>query len=180
MTAAPTPARRRRWLPRSLTARLVLGVVGVVVLVVVVTGTLTAVLLSSFLRTRLDQQLLSTANSPLASLLSSSSGRGPEVSAPQLVYVAAYDPDGQLQIVATARNLTALSLGTNDRDHLTSGPARKPLSLTDASGERLRVLWLPVRAPVTTSSGTATQTVTFIVGLSEHEVTETMAHVLLL
>lgn len=180
MTAAPTPARRRRWLPRSLTARLVLGVVGVVVVVVVVTGTLTAVLLSSFLRTRLDQQLLSTANSPLASLLSSSSGRGPEVSAPQLVYVAAYLPDGQLQIVATARNLTALSLDTDNRDHLTSGPPRKPLSLTDTSGERLRVLWLPVRAPVTTSSGTATQTVTFILGLSEHDVTETMAHVLLL
>ena len=128
MTAAPTPARRRRWLPRSLTARLVLGVVGVVVLVVVVTGTLTAVLLSSFLRTRLDQQLLSTANSPLASLLSSSSGRGPEVSAPQLVYVAAYDPDGQLQIVATARNLTAAT-------ELASSPVRG--QITEKIRERI-------------------------------------------
>jgi two-component system, OmpR family, sensor kinase len=182
MTAAPTPARRRRWLPRSLTARLVLGVVAVVVVVVVVTGTLTAVLLSSFLRTRLDQQLVSTASSPLATLLTSSTGPGPEVSAPQRVYVAAYDSSGQLQIFNLPRNLTTLSLESSDRAQLTSGPARKPTSLTDTDGVRLRALWLPVDGQVTDPSTgkTAFEHVTFIVGLSEREVTETMARVLLL
>jgi two-component system OmpR family sensor kinase len=156
-------------------------VVAVVVVVVVVTGTLTAVLLSSFLRTRLDQQLVSTASSPLASLVTSTSGPGPEVSAPQLVYVAAYDSSGQLGI-PPARNLTALSLESSDRNHLTSAPPRKPTSLTDTDGVRLRVLWLPVDARVTDPSTgkTALEHVTFIVGLSEHEVTETMARVLLL
>jgi two-component system, OmpR family, sensor kinase len=176
MTAAPTPARRRRWLPRSLTARLVLGVVAVVVVVVVVTGTLTAVLLDSFLRDRLDQQLLSTASSDLTSALSgTSAARG--VSGPQVVYLAAYERSGTQITIPTSANLAELTLTSEQRAVLESRPERQPTSVTTDSGQRLRVVW--VQGTATLTNGVRLPAIVFL-GLSEHEVTETMARVLLL
>jgi two-component system OmpR family sensor kinase len=68
MTAAqllppePEPKRRRRGLgPRSLTARLITGVVGLVVVLVLIVGIGTYFALRTFLIDRLDQQVRSTA-----------------------------------------------------------------------------------------------------------------------
>src|SRR5689334_16095495 len=48
---------RWRWLPRSLTSRLVTGVVALVVVLVMATGVGTYLALKSFLYKRLDQQV---------------------------------------------------------------------------------------------------------------------------
>lgn len=60
----PTPTRRRwRFLPRSLSNRLVIFVTALVLVVVSATGTATYVALQSFLYQRLDQQLATLASS---------------------------------------------------------------------------------------------------------------------
>src|SRR6516225_6201392 len=53
---AASPRRRLRWAPRTLTSRLVTGVVTLVVVLVLATGTGTYMALRSFLNNRLDQQ----------------------------------------------------------------------------------------------------------------------------
>jgi two-component system, OmpR family, sensor kinase len=60
----PAPPERRRWrfLPRSLTGRLVLFVVALVVLVVALTNGATWALLRPYLISRLDQQVTATAD----------------------------------------------------------------------------------------------------------------------
>src|SRR5690348_14100209 len=67
---ATKPARRRwRFVPRSLAARLVTGVVALVVVLVTTVGTATYFALSSFLYQRLDQQLESTASHSIGQIL---------------------------------------------------------------------------------------------------------------
>jgi two-component system, OmpR family, sensor kinase len=62
--AAPREPRRRRWrfVPRSLSSRLVVFVVGLVVFVVAATGATTYLALQSFLFNRLDQQVNTLAS----------------------------------------------------------------------------------------------------------------------
>jgi two-component system OmpR family sensor kinase len=107
MTAAPVapePVPRRRGLgPRSLTARLVAGVVSLVVVLVLGVGFGTYLELRSFLFNRLDQQLSNTADQPLHELLDTNS----------------YDPSAQ------PIWLTQLSASGDPLDHLpNSGPVR--------------------------------------------------------
>src|SRR5262252_10081790 len=62
----PPPARRRwRFVPRSLSSRLVVFVTGLVLVVVTATGTATYLALKSFLMDRLRQQVQSTASQAL-------------------------------------------------------------------------------------------------------------------
>ena len=92
--ADPPPVKlsRRRWrlVPRTLTNRLVLGVVSLVVVLVLGIGTATYVALHSFLLNRLDQQLAETARpEALASLVNHRFGQG--VQGPQAVWIAVVD-----------------------------------------------------------------------------------------
>jgi two-component system OmpR family sensor kinase len=73
--------------------------------------------------------------------------------------------------------LAALTLTSEQRAVLVSRPERQPISLTTDTGQRLRVVWL--RGTATLTDGVRLPAIVFL-GLSEHEVTETMAHVLLL
>jgi two-component system OmpR family sensor kinase len=74
--AAPEPARRQRWhfAPRSLTGRLVGGVVLLVVFIVFMTALATYFALKAFLYERIDDQLQPVAHSNVASFASCISG----------------------------------------------------------------------------------------------------------
>ncbi|MGI8882443.1 MAG: sensor histidine kinase [Jatrophihabitans sp.] len=174
-------SRRPTWLPRTLTARLVLGVVLVVVVVVTTTGALTTVLLGRFLHERLDQQLLSTAtDAQVTGLLNAedSPQQAPPLTPPQHVYVVVLDRSGAaLQLPSGARNLENLELDASQRQSVVAKETG-PRSMTTTGGERVRLVSLPNK---TLRVGTVrVEPVTVVVALSEHEVGVTMHRVLLL
>src|SRR5690348_1574728 len=96
----PTPAQSGRRLgPRSLSGRLVLGVVTLVVVLVLATGAGTYFALSSFLYERLDQQLRSTTNQDTLNALfrlDPSQLTEPAVQAPQHVWAVELGLDGRV------------------------------------------------------------------------------------
>ncbi len=184
MTQSPSAGagpRRRFWLPRTLTARLVLGVVLIVVVVVTATGALTTVLLGRFLHERLDQQLLSTAtDAQVTGLLNAedSPQQAAPLSAPQHVYVVVLDHSGAaLQLPSGARNLEQLELDASQRQSLLAKETG-PRSMTTTTGERVRLVSLPNKT--LRVGDIRVEPVTVVVALSEHEIGVTMHRVLML
>src|SRR5262249_12827244 len=89
--------RRWRWVPRSLSSRLVAFVVGLVLVVVTATGVATYAALHSFLLDRLDQQLNDTASvGSINDLIGAPSGSGTGLHNPQTVWVAFINPAGNM------------------------------------------------------------------------------------
>ncbi|HEV7204444.1 MAG TPA: HAMP domain-containing sensor histidine kinase [Jatrophihabitans sp.] len=176
----PPPARRHLG-PRSLTARLVSGVVSLVTLLVVIIGTATYFALSSFLLDRLDQQL--------APVVASNSGHlalclrnniqtcrlGDGVSgfrAPQTEWVTVLDQNGVPQVgVDSSPSLKALDLTDEQAQAVVDNPDGVR-TIRTADGYELRVA----------ARAFATPTTTYVVvsGLSTSEVHKTLRQLVLI
>jgi two-component system OmpR family sensor kinase len=169
----PPPARRRwRFVPRSLSSRLVAFVVGLVLVVVTATGVATYAALHSFLLDRLDQQLSDTASvSSINDLIGAPSGPGTGLHNPQTVWVAFIDPAGNMvneQPFGTG--IAELDLGQGARQSLVGGTDH-PISVTTTDDVHLRMVSvsnvnLRTGNPAT---GFVNQRVTVLVGLSTAE-----------
>jgi two-component system OmpR family sensor kinase len=155
----------RRFFPRSLAARLVTGVVLLVLFVVVGIGLGTYFWLRSFLFTRLDQQL-SAAASP-SSIVSAFNGPGfqddPQLSSPQHVYGILLEPNGDVAGTPRSHSVYTLNLDAADRLRLGQRTSTAPMTVHTSDGIVLRVI---VRSVPTTSGSPANA----VIGLSTDEV----------
>ncbi len=107
----PAPAKIRAWrlLPRSLSNRLVVFVVALVIVVISVTGACTYVALKSFLYNRLDQQVISLANAN----------------------------EGSIRNCILAGGLSQCQLGSGIASSNLHAPQRQWLIVLDSSGNRI-------------------------------------------
>jgi two-component system OmpR family sensor kinase len=141
--APPSQRRRRRWrlVPRTLSNRLVLGVVSLVTVLVLGIGLGSYVALKFFLMHRLDQQLETTARSSLVGLLRSQNGPSANmVGSPQIIWVAQLDAAGNvLDSVGIVGTIRHLDLPPASRVHLAS-PTAGPSTVVATSGLHVRVI----------------------------------------
>ncbi|MDT4970597.1 MAG: two-component system, OmpR family, sensor kinase, partial [Pseudonocardiales bacterium] len=125
-----------RFLPRSLTGRLVAFVVSLVIVLVLATGIGTYYALRSFLMNRLDQQVLATANQPVRQLI----GNRPYAPSPQTVWITQLSATGSvLDSAPSVGSVRHMNLSTSDRTRLAAGQAR-PSTVTTTDGQVLRVV----------------------------------------
>jgi two-component system OmpR family sensor kinase len=171
---ATPPRRRRPWL-RSLTSRLVVGVVALVAVLVAVIGGATWFALRSFLETRLDQQLQATASQPLRSLFSGTQEPGLEVQA-QTVWAVALSPDGNFLTYPSLGGVKAMRLTTADRQHLAALDSPQATTIETTDGQQLRVTTRPALA---IDGGTEVKAIA-VVGLSTDEERRTLSRLLTL
>ncbi|HEX8306631.1 MAG TPA: HAMP domain-containing sensor histidine kinase [Jatrophihabitans sp.] len=183
---APGQSRPSRWLPRTLSARLVVGVVALLLVVVTITGAATYFLLRPFLLQRLDQQLNNVAGGNATSIreciLSGgnvcpvggpSGGRAAQLATPQREWIAGYRSDGTTALTVTANvvSLSALTLSDRQREQILADPAKvRTVATTD--GARLRVTARQFRI--------LGDTITVATGLSMEEVDHTLQRLLVL
>lgn len=180
VVGAHTP--RRRWLcPRSLTWRLVSGVVVLVVVLVLATGVGTYYALRSFLLDRLDQQLQSTASGSIQQLFGAGrlpSDVEPGVRAPQRVWAVALDGSGAVLSRPLSSAIETLNLSDDVRRRLTDHPLKRPITVRTTDGFTLRVTTRSVTATSLTTH--QTQGATAVIGLSTEEVYSTRHRLLVL
>jgi two-component system, OmpR family, sensor kinase len=183
-TDVARPAKSRAWriVPRSLSSRLVVFVVALVVVVISVTGACTYAALHSFLINRIDQQLSDTASpNSLENMLNVHIGAG--LRNPQSVWIEVIDTSGN--VVAnqpTGPGITSLQLGAASRRSLVGG-TDNPISVTTTDGVHLRLvsvvgLAVGIRDPVT--GGVTPKPVRVLVGLSTSEMDRTLHRLLLI
>jgi two-component system OmpR family sensor kinase len=174
------PRRRWRFLPRSLTARLVAGVVTLVVVVVIATAVGTFYALRSFLYTRLDQQLLDTAFGSTTAVreLFAPAGDAPPggLRPPQHVWAVALDPSGQVLADPASSSVEAMDLDAYDRRRLASRTVATPMTVRTRAGERLRVT--VVRVDVRTIPQGSVVPGIAVIGLSTDEIQTTLRRLL--
>ncbi|MEP7180007.1 MAG: histidine kinase dimerization/phospho-acceptor domain-containing protein, partial [Pseudonocardiales bacterium] len=184
--AGPPPAadvaeqspRRWRFLPRSLTGRLVAFVVALVIVLVLATGIGTYYALRAFLLSRLDQQLQSTASGSIEQLFRP--GRPtttvPGVRAPQHVWAIALDPSGAVLREPASLTVESLNLSAAERSRLAGRTSGAPITVRTTDGFALRVT---ARAVIATSVATGQETpATAIIGLSTDEIDRTVHRLL--
>ncbi len=169
----PTPPRsgRRtlhRFLPRTLSGRLMLGVVSLITLLVVLVAVATYTLLAPFLVTRLDEQLSSVAQEQNIQRYFNYA-RNPNTPFPgaQDVWFTALASNGKTTLsVPDDLLLHPLALSASDRQTLAAHPEQyKTVTTTD--GVQLRVL--PVSGLLDSVPVVA------VVGLSMHDVHSTLS-----
>ncbi len=174
----PPPAKpeRRRWkfLPRSLSSRLVLFVVALVVVVVTAAGSATYLSLKSFLYNRLDQQLTTTATPRRIELLLNANVSPDSFGGPQMVWIAVLDVDGSMfPEQPKSPDIKALPLSARARSSLVDGTT-SPRTLTGTNGARVRAVSLASDFNV---NG---EPVVVVVGLSTSEVDRTLHRLVLI
>ena len=185
----PAPQTRHpRWLPRTLSARLVIGVVGLLLVVVTITGATTYFLLRPFLLQRLDQQLNSVAsgnaNSVRQCILSGGrtctvgvpgSSRAAQLATTQREWIVGYDSAGNAIIKVTANidSLSQLILSDRQREAVMSDPT-EVRTIATPDGLRLRVTARQIQIQI------QTQTITVVTGLSMEDVDHTLQRLLIL
>jgi two-component system, OmpR family, sensor kinase len=167
---APAPQegkRRRRGLgPRSLTARLVTGVVVLVLVLVAAIGTSTYFALKSFLGNRLDQQLQTTAQN-VRQVFSGDPMNGP---APIEIFAVALDPnDGSVIAYPRGDSVQALELDNATRRVLAGRSNSSPATVRTLDGYHVRLMTVAVH--VDSPFG---PTATAVVGLSTNEEQNTL------
>ncbi|TAM91564.1 MAG: HAMP domain-containing histidine kinase [Jatrophihabitans sp.] len=174
-----TDARRWRIFPRSLAARLVVGVVGLVLVLVLATGIGTYLSLSSFLYSRVDQQLQTTACCPssIEQLFSSSdTASSVGVQAPTFVWVVALDEAGNVLVDPPPSNtVKPMQLDAADRRMLAARTAAGPQQVSTVDGQVLRVTTVRdvrVLTPLGVEAGIV------VIGLSTDEVDRTLRRLL--
>jgi two-component system, OmpR family, sensor kinase len=180
-SAPEVPERRARgwrFLPRSLTGRLVAFVVSLVVVLVLATGFGTYYALRSFLISRLDQQLQSTASGSIEQLFGP--GRPttpvPGVRAPQHVWAIALDSSGGVLRQPASSAVEELKLSPREQGKLAGRTSGAPVTVRTTDGFELRVT---TRSVVATSLSTGQQMpATAVIGLSTDEVDRTMRRLL--
>jgi two-component system, OmpR family, sensor kinase len=176
--AEENPPRRRRLVPRTLTGRLVAGVVSLVVVLVLATGLGTYFALRSFLYNRLDQQVQSTAGGTLTSLIDElRHGVGPGLRPPQDVWVVILGEDGAVLVQPSGAVAEPLNLSAVARVALAGRTSPQPVSVHTTDGERLRVI---VRSGLTVSTSSSVVPAVAVVGLSTDEVRRTMHRLVVL
>ncbi len=174
----PSGATAPRLGRRSLTSRLVTGVVGLVVVLVLAIGGGTYFALRAFLAERLDQQLQGTVRgTPLDSLFSdefrqSALGLRP----PQGVWAVALDTSGNFIGYSANSVVQQMHLSRIDRARLATVPAERPISVETTDGHELRVLTQQAKA---TANG-ITERAVAVIGLSTDEERRTLSRVLAL
>ncbi|MDQ2751329.1 MAG: HAMP domain-containing sensor histidine kinase [Pseudonocardiales bacterium] len=184
--AGPPPAppdaesgpRRWRFLPRSLTGRLVTFVVSLVVVVVLATGIGTFYALRAFLVSRLDQQLQSTASGSLEELFGPGrpTAAVPGVRAPQHVWAIALHPSGEVLRQPASPAVEELRLSPEKRRELAGRTSGAAITVHTTDGYELRVT---TRSVIATSLVTRQQTPgTAVIGLSTDEIDRTVRRLL--
>jgi two-component system, OmpR family, sensor kinase len=158
------PRKPRLWL-RSLTSRLVTGVVALVIVLVTLIGGCTWYSLRSFLGTRLDQQLQSTASGSLRSLFSGLPEPGTTVRA-QDVWAVALSPSGGFYAYPSIGGVKPMRLSASDRKAVANLEDSQIATVTTVEGEQLRVTTR--QAAVLTTTGAEAKAVA-VVGLSTDE-----------
>jgi two-component system, OmpR family, sensor kinase len=173
----PTPARRAwRFLPRSLSSRLVVFVTALVLIVVSATGAATYLALQSFLYDRLDQQLNQTASFQSIRDLLTAPGAGSGLHNPQTVWVAIIDLSGNMvSEQPVGSNIAELDVNQPTRQSLVHG-TNHPISLTTINDVHLRVMSVAdLTLGIQTAPGVISrQPVSVLVGLSTDEVNRTL------
>jgi two-component system OmpR family sensor kinase len=171
---APGRSGIARYTPKTLTGRLVAGVVALVIVVVTLSGTATYFALNSFLMKKLDQQLRTTVNSDAVNMYLSGAVGGPGLHA-QKVWIAVLGSDAsQLNFKSTA-DTKVLKLSPKARAQL-SGVSAGPQTLSTTDGFHVRVLSV---ANQFQTEGTH-EPVTILVGLSTQDVSDTLHRLVLL
>ena len=181
------PPRGGRWLPRTLAARLVTGVVALLLVVVTITSATTYFLLRPFLLQRLDQQLSGVAGGNATSvrqcILSGGSacsvgvpsgGRAAQLATAQREWIVGYDSAGNAVVNVTANiaSLSQLNLSARQRADVLADPTQVR---TITSGDlRLRVTARQIQNPLDNT------VITVVTGLSMEEVDHTLQRLLLL
>ena len=131
------PVRKRRLWLRSLTSRLVVGVVALVVVLVCAIGACTYIALRAFLNQRLDQQLDSTISGSLAQVFQGNPESG--VLRPQEVWAVAISSEGQLLTYPAAGAAEPMKLTADSRAALANAATRTPMTVQTTDGHELRV-----------------------------------------
>jgi two-component system OmpR family sensor kinase len=162
----PDRRRPRRFLPRTLTSRLVVGVVSLVVAIVLLIGGGTWYSFRSFLGARLDQQLETTANGPLRNLFMGQQQTPPDVRAPQDVWAVALTVTGNVITYPSSGGVEPMTLSSSDRKRRASSTSTSPTTVTTTNGYQLRVVSRPA---VAASPGTGETSAIAIIGLSTDE-----------
>jgi len=162
----------RRLIPRTLSGRLMLGVVSLITLLVVLVGVATYTLLAPFLTTRLDEQLSSVAQqSNISRYLTYAQHPSTGFPGAQNVWFTAMQHDGTTVFtVPDDLLLHPLALSTEDRRTLAGHPDEYQ-TVTTTDGVQLRVLPVSVNFDVDGANvpGVA------VVGLSMHDVDSTLS-----
>jgi two-component system OmpR family sensor kinase len=170
------PSRPRRWrlVPRSLTGRLVTGVVSLVFVLVCLTGTGTYIELRSFLYDRLNQQLdnsaASVAGSPCFDTPTGNFCRiNDSVRTGQHLWLAVLKVTGDpVALTTTSQDLTILNLPASLRRTLIAHPGAR-YDFDTGSGPPLRLTAEPLTAaPLGQAPGYA------VVGISTGDVRNTL------
>jgi len=183
--AEDAPPLRRRWrfVPRSLSSRLVAFVVALVLVVVAAAGTATYVALRSFLINRIDQQLANTATTDsLQSMLGQHFGPG--LRPPQTVWIEIIDTSGNElpDVQPSGPGIAPLGLDQAARRSVAAG-TKNPISMTASDGTHLRLLSVTGLALRSTDPATGVSTRTEIrvlVGLSTEEADRTLHRLFLI
>ena len=185
------PSHRSRWLPRTLSARLVIGVVSLLLVVVTITGATTYFLLRPFLLQRLDQQLNSVAAGNATSIRQcflsvgnscpvggAPGGRAAQLTTTQREWIAGLDSDGDpvIDVTPNIPSLSALDLSDRQREQILDEPTKvRTIATTDDVRLRVTARQFPLRR----DDGTIT-TITVVTGLSMEEVDHTLQRLLVL
>lgn len=171
------PPRPRLWL-RSLTSRLVAGVVALVVVIVTAVAGTTYYALSSFLSDRLDQQVLSAADPSGSSGIGSGTRNGS-----QPVWSAVLLPSGQYLPNLTELGTQPMKLSAAQYLQLVQSAARSLQTVTTQDGRELRVASTGLtRLEIFNGRGQPPTELTGIVlvGMSTREEDRTLRHLVFL
>ena len=170
-------------MPRTLTARLVAGVVVLVILVIAATGAATYELLRHSLFNRLDQQLQSTANPAAVESLLGRRGTGYGLHGPVTVRLAVLDLQGnQLNVsLPDSPSIDAMTLGSSDRARLVAHVGH-PMTLATIDGTSIRATSLDLTVPLldTSTGATAEVASVVVVGLPTAEADNTLHQLVVL
>jgi len=172
--ARAADARRPRRRLRSLSGRLVLGVVSLVVVLVLATGAGTYFALSSFLYQRLDQQLRNTTNQETLNALfrlDPSQLTEPAVQAPQHVWAVELGLNGAVLKYPPGISVKPLQLSASDRRKAVTSSPTNPRTVTTVDGVELRIA--QVSGSLNVPSGFSIPAVA-VVGLSTSELRTTL------
>jgi two-component system OmpR family sensor kinase len=187
----PPPARRRwPFVPRTLTSRLVVGVVVLVVVVVLAAGAATYAALGSFLTDRLDQQVATSASQNLrymprciepnagTCLLPTSTGAAsgapaqPGLRSAQRQWITILDPNATpLDLSSQSEDLVILALSSSTRADIAKSPDDYR-TVTTPTGDTVRI----TARPLVVNGATYFE----VVGLSTDDVTNTLHQLLLI
>lgn len=174
----PEPAGRplRRFGPRSLTSKLTVFVVSLVVVLVIVIGTGTYFALKSFLSDKLDQQLQAAVQGGDALFTTTP---GSNVPAPLEVYVTALDPQSGRVVVnvpTNGTNLERIQLWPGQATSLARRGSVEPMTIDTRDGRQLRI----VVKQGTVTDGDFRVRAAVVVGLSTADENQTLRRLLLL